>query len=189
MEKIQLEKPEIIALIKTFQKKDGQDFVEKLKQDYSEDSSKHFVKKRIVTLASESLRSDRDSSIALVKLPFMENTFSVQERFEVLCSVGIFPIDVRGTYALASEYNIFPLLVDEPLPGITVLGSHVEYKDRERVAKSENLFVSQIRQGPEDELVVNQKTIELFSQEKKNSFILALVRNTLLEKTQKPIAL
>lgn len=189
MEKIQLEKPEIIALIKTFRKKDEHDakaFIEEIKEKHISKSRKDFENRKIITFASESHGAYDAAAIALVEVPFGIEPKSLQKSFEDLYGIGILPIDARGTHALISEHpRVLGLHHDMP---VTVLGSHVVYKNREH-AKNVEPFVSQITRGEEDDFRVIQKSFELFLQEKRPTFILALVNSAVIKKTQKPIAL
>jgi hypothetical protein len=189
LEKIQPEKPEIIALIKTFRKRDGdgaKTFIEEIKEKHISKSRKDFENKKITTFASESHSTHDALGVALVEVPFDTQMKSLRESFEDLWNIGILPIDARGTHALIAEHPcVLGLHHDMP---ITVLGSHVVYKNREH-AKNVEPFVSQIARGAEDDFRVIQKSFELFLQEKRPTFILALVNNAVIKKAQKPIVL
>lgn len=161
----------IVSSLFSFQKRNYGPSVKKLKE-------KHYFRKRVFFKNKEIIPIFPEDSfdyghIDLVKIILNS---SIEEKVERLRKDGMFPCDTELTHAVLSEKKDIVFVGD--ISHVAVITSHIRYKNREHV-KHNPLFFSQIGKSNdnEDNLVLNMKSLELFSQQK-TCLILVFIPHT-----------
>ncbi len=161
------------AQIESWQKKNQREYI------------RLFQNKKVIPFKSNVSLEARLKHLALVELPYCsdETNLVFKELFSSLTEKGIVPLDGRTVSCVLAEMphiasDIF-LFVDQ----VFIMGSTTQYKNRERV-KPVNEFVSFFRENEESDLVVSNKTISLFLEEKIPHTIIAFVSDDFIRQQE-----
>lgn len=152
-----------------------------------------FKNKHIISFQNNVSSDGTLKHLALVELPYFSdemnrpyNKVVFQELFSSLTQKGIVPLDGRTATCVLIDVPHIVSDIFSFVDHLFIMGSTTQYKNREH-AKPMSDFVSFFRKNEEDEIVLSNKILTLFLEEKGPHVIIALVSDDFIRQQQEEV--